>query len=86
MPLTKAEVLAREAGKNSEATNAEAERLGTAKPSNECQHPVQSSSRAVLYKGPKPLQVTYCEACGAMGPASGVPTLGAWVSPLTFKR
>jgi len=86
MGLTKAEALSRHSDKVKEAQDLEDERNGTALPANTCPHSASSLVRGVIYKGPKPMQVTYCEACGALGPAGGSPTLATWVSPLTFKR
>jgi hypothetical protein len=64
----------------------EAERNGTQKPLNECKHPAPSGVRTTMYKGPKPMTVTYCQDCGAIGPGAGIPTIGHWISPTFFRQ
>ena len=86
MGFTAAEIRKRMAEEGKQAEEIEAERNGTAKPRNACTHPVPRGVRCTMFKGAKPMHVTYCEDCGAMGPASGIPTLGSWVSPDSYRQ
>ena len=85
MGSTAAEIQRKMRDAAKDEADAEAERNGTLKPRNACTHPPQRGVRCVMYKGAKPMNVTYCEMCGAMGPAAGVPTLGQWVNNETFR-
>lgn len=41
----------------------------------------QTTHRATLFKGAAPLNVMYCEDCGAIGPTQAPPTIGEWIKP-----
>lgn len=77
--FTRAEIMGGIRQQQATEEQAEAEKRGTLLPVNDCPH--KSVVRATLFKGPKPLHVSYCEDCGALGPTTATPSLGAWVSP-----
>jgi hypothetical protein len=86
MGFTAAEIRKQMADKGQREADQEAERTGTQKPRNTCIHPPTRGVRCTMFKGAKPMHVTYCEDCGAMGPAGGIPTLGSWVDPQSFRQ
>jgi len=84
MGYTAAEIRKQMAEKGRREAEIEAERTGNVKPRNACTHPPERGVRCTFFKGARPMHVTYCQDCGAIGPAAGIPTLDQWVNPSYF--